>query len=103
MRSSSVRLSDRDRTAGLRCGLLSDPGVNVVVDQRLLQPAEIADAGAAAKDQESEDGKRRGRAKRTELAATSQQQLSAAPHAAAAAIGGGGGICGSAFSAAASA
>jgi hypothetical protein len=81
--------------------LLSDPGMNIIVHQRLLQPAKIADAGAAAKDQESEDG--RCRAERTDSrrhrCGNFQRRLMRRRPPLAA----GGGICGSALSATVSA
>ena len=94
---------DRDRTASLRCGLLSDPGMNIVVDQRLLQPAEIADAGAAAKDQESEDGKRRCRAERTDSRRHRCNNFQRRLMRRRPPLAAGGGICGSALSATGSA
>src|SRR4029077_11796703 len=97
------QIIERDRAADMNRRLLSDPGVNVCVDQRLLQPAEIADAGAAAKNQESEDGERRCRAERMDSRRHrgdnfQQRLMRRRPPLAA-----GGGICGSALSATGSA
>src|SRR5271156_1452677 len=49
----------RDGSTGTRRRLLADPGVDVVGNERRLQPAEVADAGAAAKHQNNESGQGR--------------------------------------------
>ena len=46
-----------DRRTGAGRSFLADPGMNIVGDERIAQPAEIADAGAAGKREQRKDGK----------------------------------------------
>jgi hypothetical protein len=49
----------RDGSTGTYRRLLADPGVDVVGNERRLEPAEVADAGAAAKHQKNENSQGR--------------------------------------------
>jgi hypothetical protein len=62
---------ERDWRTGARRGFLTDPGVDVVGDDRLLQPAEIADAGIAGSWQQSKDDKSQRRCAATSTCARS--------------------------------
>ena len=49
-----------DRRADAGRGLLADPGMDIVGDQRVAQSAEIADAGAAGKNEKQRERPRQG-------------------------------------------
>ncbi len=50
------KIVERDRRAGADRSLLANPGVDIVGDDGLFQPAEIANARAAGKKHNNEDG-----------------------------------------------